>query len=146
MANVVETYHMNLHFMPAVFFVVALLLAFSTGTSWGTFAIMLPITTAVFGDLMTPLTVITTAAVLGGSVCGDHVSPIFDTTILSSTGAQCNHLNHVSSQLQYGAVAAIMTLGCYLITGWINNALVGLVIGICGVLVFALAVKKYYGY
>lgn len=108
---------MYLHFMPAVFFVVALLLAFSTGTSWGTFAIMLPITIAVFGDQMTSLTVITTAAVLGGSVCGDHVSPISDATILSSTGAQCNHLNHVFSQLQYGAVAALMTLFCYLVTG-----------------------------
>ena len=121
-----------------------LLLAFSTGTSWGTFAIMLPITTAVFGDTMTPLTIITTAAVLGGSVCGDHVSPISDTTILSSTGAQCNHLNHVSSQLQYGAVAAAMTLICYIITGWINSAAVGLIIGIIGIFAFVLGVKKYY--
>lgn len=138
-AHIVESYHMNLHFMPAVFFVVALLLAFSTGTSWGTFAIMLPITTTVFGDTMTSLTVITTAAVLGGSVCGDHVSPISDTTILSSTGAQCNHLNHVSSQLQYGAVAAVFTFFCYFITGWINSALVGLFIGICGLLIFVLS-------
>ena len=143
-AHVVETYRMNLHFMPAVFFVVALLLAFSTGTSWGTFAIMLPITTAVFGDQMTALTVITTAAVLGGSVCGDHVSPISDTTILSSTGAQCNHLNHVSSQLQYGAVAAFTTLICYLITGWINSALIGLLIGLIGIFMFVASVKRHY--
>ena len=106
---------------------------------------MLPITTAVFCDTITRLTVITTAAVLGGSVCGDHVSPISDTTILSSTGAQCNHLNHVSSQLQYGAVAVIMTLICYLITGWINNALFGLIVGISGIFAFVLGVKKYYG-
>jgi tetracycline resistance efflux pump len=144
-AHVVEANHMNLHFMPAVFFVVALLLAFSTGTSWGTFAIMLPITTAVFGDQMTSLTVITTAAVLGGSVCGDHVSPISDTTILSSTGAQCNHLNHVSSQLQYGAVAALMTLVCYLVTGWVNNAFIGLAIGIIVLFAFVMLVKKHYG-
>lgn len=144
-AHIVETYHMNLHFMPAVFFVVALLLAFSTGTSWETFAIMLPITTAVFGDQMTSLTVITTAAVLGGSVCGDHVSPISDTTILSSTGAQCNHLNHVSSQLQYGAVAALMTLFCYLVTGWINSASLGLAIGIISLFAFVVLVKRHYG-
>ena len=143
-AHIVETYHMNLHLMPAAFFAVALLLAFSTGTSWGTFAIMLPITTAVFGDQMTSLTVITTAAVLGGSVCGDHVSPISDTTILSSTGAQCIHLNHVSSQLQYGAVAAFFTLICYFITGWVNSAFLGLVIGILGIGLFVFGVKKYY--
>lgn len=144
-AHVVEAHHMNLHFMPAVFFIVALLLAFSTGTSWGTFAIMLPITTAVFGDRMTSLTVITTAAVLGGSVCGDHVSPISDTTILSSTGAQCNHLNHVSSQLQYGAVAALVTFCCYLFTGWFNNAVFGLLLGVSLIFIFILLVKKYYG-
>lgn len=86
-ASVVEKYSISLNLMPAIFFVVALLLAFSTGTSWGTFAILLPITVSVFGDQLLPLTAITTAAVLGGSVCGDHISPISDTTILSSTGA-----------------------------------------------------------
>lgn len=86
-ASVVEKYSISLNLMPAIFFVVALLLAFSTGTSWGTFAILLPITVSVFGNQLLPLTAITTAAVLGGSVCGDHISPISDTTILSSTGA-----------------------------------------------------------
>lgn len=106
---------------------------------------MLPITISVFGDQMTSLTVITTAAVLGGSVCGDHVSPISDTTILSSTGAQCNHLNHVSSQLQYGAVAALMTVVCYLVTGWVNNAFIGLAIGIITLFAFVVLVKRHYG-
>lgn len=82
---------------------------------------------------------------LGGSVCGDHVSPISDTTILSYTGAQCNHLNLVSSQLQYGAVAAVMTLICYVITGWVNSAVIGLIIGISVIFAFVLGVKKYYG-
>lgn len=86
-ASVVEKYSISLNLMPAIFFVVALLLAFSTGTSWGTFAILLSITVSVFGNQLLPLTAITTAAVLGGSVCGDHISPISDTTILSSTGA-----------------------------------------------------------
>ena len=99
-ASVVEKYSIPLVVMPAIFFIVALLLAFSTGTSWGTFAILLPITVSVFGDQMLPLTAITTAAVLGGSVCGDHISPISDTTILSSTGAGCNHINHVETQMQ----------------------------------------------
>lgn len=77
-AFVVAKYSIPLNMMPAIFFVVALLLAFSTGTSWGTFAILVPITVLVFGDQMNPLTYITTAAVLGGLVCGDHISPISD--------------------------------------------------------------------
>ena len=110
-----------LEFMPAIFFLVALLLAFSTGTSWGTFAIMLPITVSVFSFEMTGLTVLTTAAVLGGSICGDHLSPISDTTILSSTGAECNHINHVESQMQYGALVAATSFIVYLIAGFIKN-------------------------
>lgn len=81
-AAMVEKYSISFSFMPAIFFIIALLLAFSTGTSWGTFAILLPITVSVFGDELLPLTAITTAAVLGGAVCGDHISPISDTTIL----------------------------------------------------------------
>ena len=147
-AATVEKYHVMLEFMPAIFFLVALLLAFSTGTSWGTFAIMLPITVSVFNFEMTGLTVLTTAAVLGGSICGDHLSPISDTTILSSTGAECNHINHVESQMQYGALVAATSFIVYLIAGFIKNptigCLAGLIIGIAVLLGFVLLAKVHY--
>ena len=129
-ANVVKNHDITLNMMPAIFFVVALLLAFSTGTSWGTFAILLPITVSVFGDQMTSLMVMTTAAVLGGSVCGDHISPISDTTILSSTGAGCNHINHVESQMQYGMLVATVSFICYVVGGLMSNQLIAFVLGI----------------
>ena len=128
-ANVVEKYNVTLNMMPSIFFIVALLLAFSTGTSWGTFAILLPITASVFADQMTSLMVMTTAAVLGGSVCGDHISPISDTTILSSTGAECNHINHVESQMQYGLLVAVVSFVCYIVGGMMSNQLVPFVLG-----------------
>ena len=115
----------------ANFFIVALLLAFSTGTSWGTFAILLPITVSVFGDQLLPLTAITTAAVLGGAVCGDHISPISDTTILCSTGAGCEHINHVSTQMQYGLVVAVISAICYLISGFTENGWDSLLVSYC---------------
>ena len=140
-ANVVEKYNITLNMMPAIFFVVALLLAFSTGTSWGTFAILLPITVSVFGDQMTSLMVMTTAAVLGGSVCGDHISPISDTTILSSTGAECNHINHVESQMQYGLLVAAVSFICYVIGGLMSNQLVAFALGIILLLTIVIMVK-----
>lgn len=143
-ASVVEQYNIPLVIMPAIFFVVALLLAFSTGTSWGTFAILLPITVSVFGDQLLPLTAITTAAVLGGSVCGDHISPISDTTILSSTGADCSHINHVETQMQYGLVVAIITVICYLASGLTQNTLIGFVLGFILLIGFLLLAKLFY--
>lgn len=143
-AGVVDTYRISLTFMPAVFFVVSLLLAFSTGTSWGTFAIMIPIVVSVFGDRASEVMSMTVAAILGGSVCGDHLSPISDTTILSSAGAECNHINHVDSQLQYGAVVAVCTLICYIIGSATKNAWIPLIAGIAMLLVFTLVMKKYY--
>lgn len=143
-ASVVEKYSIPLNMMPAIFFVVALLLAFSTGTSWGTFAILLPITVSVFGDQILPLTAITTAAVLGGSVCGDHISPISDTTILSSTGAGCNHINHVSTQMQYGIVVAIISVISYVVSGWTEMVTLGLGVGVVLLVGFIVSVKRYY--
>lgn len=143
-ASVVEKYSIPLNMMPAIFFVVALLLAFSTGTSWGTFAILLPITVSVFGDQILPLTAITTAAVLGGSVCGDHISPISDTTILSSTGAGCNHINHVSTQMQYGIVVAIISVISYIVSGWTEMVTLGLGVGVVLLVGFIVSVKRYY--
>lgn len=140
--SMVEKYRVSLTLMPAIFFVVALLLAFSTGTSWGTFAILLPITATVFCDSMTDLMVMTTAAVLGGSVCGDHISPISDTTILSSTGAECSHINHVESQMQYGLLTVAISFVCYIVTGLLENQLLGLILGFVILLSFVLIIRR----
>lgn len=103
--------------MPAIFFLIALGLAFATGTSWGTFGILIPIAVAVFGDSATTMLVMTVAACLSGAVCGDHCSPISDTTIMASAGAHCSHVNHVSTQLPYAMTAAAISAGCYLLCG-----------------------------
>lgn len=144
-ANMVEKYNIALTLMPAIFFVVALLLAFSTGTSWGTFAILLPITVSVFGNQMTSLMVMTTAAVLGGSVCGDHVSPISDTTILSSIGADCNHINHVESQMQYVSLVAATSFGCYVVGGMTNNQVIAFALGAAVLLAIVGVIRKING-
>ena len=140
-AGMVEKSQVSLSLMPAIFFVVALLLAFSTGTSWGTFAILLPITVSVFGDSLNELMVLTTAAVLGGSVCGDHISPISDTTILSSTGAGCDHINHVESQMQYGFLVAAVSFVCYLLSGLLGSQAIGLPVGLILLLLFVAVLR-----
>ena len=108
-------------FIPAILFVVAIFLSFSTGTSWGTFAILVPIATALFAgaDNLTMMT-ISVSAVLAGAVCGDHISPISDTTVMSSAGAQSNHINHVSTQMQYAAVVATVSFVGYILAGIIR--------------------------
>ena len=102
--------------LPAIIFIVALFLAFATGTSWGTFGILIPICIAVFpvGD---PLRIISISACMAGAVCGDHISPISDTTIMSSAGAECKHVNHVSSQLPYALTVALISFVSYVIAG-----------------------------
>ena len=113
-------------FIPVVLFAVAVFLSFSTGTSWGTFAILVPIATGMFAARTNlEMMIISVSAVLAGAVCGDHISPISDTTVMSSAGAQSNHLNHVSTQMQYAAVTACVCLVGYLIaavtrTWWIT--------------------------
>ena len=108
-------------FLPCIIFIVALFLAFSTGTSWGTFAILIPIVCNVFGDGETyEMLVISIAACLSGAVCGDHCSPISDTTIMASAGAHSDHVNHVSTQLPYALVAAAVSFIGYLIAGAIG--------------------------
>lgn len=106
-------------FLPALIFAVALFLAFSTGTSWGTFAILIPIVTNVFGsDASTyEMLVISISACLAGAVCGDHCSPISDTTIMASAGAHCDHVNHVSTQLPYALTAAAVSCVGYVLAG-----------------------------
>jgi Na+/H+ antiporter NhaC len=99
-------------------FLVGCFLAFATGTSWGTFGILIPIVVSVFGGNMdNTLMVVSISACMAGAVCGDHCSPISDTTIMASAGAQCDHIAHVNTQLPYAVTAAAISLVCYLLTG-----------------------------
>ncbi|MBQ5900579.1 MAG: Na+/H+ antiporter NhaC family protein [Clostridia bacterium] len=103
-------------FFPAIFFVLACVIAFSTGTSWGTFGVLVPIAVTVLGGSGT-LVLITVSATLGGAVYGDHVSPISDTTILASTGGNCNHVDHVKTQLPYATLIAVISVVAYIVAG-----------------------------
>lgn len=114
--------------LPAVIFVVACFLAFATGTSWGTFGILIPIVTAIF-PVDSTLFIIGISACLAGAVCGDHCSPISDTTIMASAGAQIKHVNHVSTQLPYAISVAAVSFVTYLFAGFIQNAVICLIIG-----------------
>lgn len=119
--------------LPAILFLVAIFLSFSTGTSWGTFAILVPIAIAMFpGTDNMQMMIIAVAAVLSGAVCGDHVSPISDTTVMSSAGAQSNHINHVTTQMQYAVVVAVVSAIGYVIAGFVH--IWWLVLGISAVL------------
>ena len=113
--------------LPAIIFLVACGLAFATGTSWGTFGILIPIVTAIFPADST-LMIIGISACLAGAVCGDHCSPISDTTIMSSAGAQCDHLNHVSTQLPYAITVAAISFVNFIIAAFIQNAVISLAI------------------
>nr|WP_297174565.1 Na+/H+ antiporter NhaC family protein [uncultured Agathobaculum sp.] len=121
--------------MPALFFLISLGLAFATGTSWGTFGILIPIAVAVFGDAPSAMLVMTVAACLSGAVCGDHVSPISDTTILSSAGAQCNHIDHVSTQMPYALLIAAISFVGFLVGGVTGNGFAALVTGVALLLI-----------
>lgn len=123
--------------MPAIFFLIALGLAFATGTSWGTFAILIPIAVTIFGA--SEMLTITVAACLAGAVCGDHISPISDTTILASAGAQCHHIDHVSTQIPYALSLAVISLTGYLAAGFTQNGWVGLGVGAVLLIVFMVA-------
>ena len=116
------------NFLPAIIFLVACLLAFATGTSWGTFGILIPIVLSIFpsGELQ----VIGISACLAGAVCGDHCSPISDTTIMSSAGAQCNHINHVSTQLPYAITVAAVSFVSFIVAGFVQTWYIALPIGI----------------
>ncbi len=131
------------NFLPAIVFVIAIGLAFATGTSWGTFGVLLPIVCSVFpsGELM----IIAVSACLAGAVCGDHCSPISDTTIMASTGAQCEHINHVNTQLPYAMLSAGVSFVGFVLAGLIQSAWI--VLPICLVLMFVilLFIKKKVG-
>ncbi|MGP1508333.1 MAG: Na+/H+ antiporter NhaC family protein [Sphaerochaeta sp.] len=115
--------------LPAIIFLIGCFLSFSTGTSWGTFGILIPITISVF-PITTPIGVVCVSACMAGAVCGDHCSPISDTTIMASAGAGCDHLNHVNTQLPYAITVAIVSFVCYIIAGLVPDWLIVLPISI----------------
>ena len=129
------------NFLPAIIFLVACVLAFSTGTSWGTFGILIPIVTAIF-DPTSELLIIGVSACLAGAVCGDHCSPISDTTIMSSAGSQSNHINHVSTQLPYAITVALVSFVVYLLAAFIQNAFVLLPTGIVLMIAVLFVIKQ----
>ena len=129
-------------FLPAVIFLVACVLAFATGTSWGTFGILIPIVIAMFPEEADPLRVVGISACLAGAVCGDHCSPISDTTIMSSAGAECEHLNHVSTQLPYAIFVAAVSFVCFIIAGFVPVWYVMLPLSIA-IMVGTLFITKY---
>lgn len=116
-------------FLPAVVFLIGCFLAFATGTSWGAFGILIPITLSVF-PLTDPLGVVCVSACMAGAVCGDHCSPISDTTIMASAGAQCEHVNHVTTQLPYAVTAAVVSFVTYIVAGFVRNPVISLAVGI----------------
>lgn len=138
-------------FLPAIVFIVACLLAFATGTSWGTFGILIPIVVGIFEIVNPTMMIISISACMAGAVCGDHCSPISDTTIMASAGAQCEHLNHVSTQLPYVVVVAIVSCITYIIAGILGESklpdmfkspFVPLVIGLIMMVSVLLVIKK----
>ena len=131
---------MNL--LPAIIFLVACCLAFATGTSWGTFGILIPIVVAVFANSNENLMIISISACMAGAVCGDHCSPISDTTIMASAGAQCDHVNHVSTQLPYAIVAAAVSFVTYIIAGFVQSAWISLPVGIILMLIVLSFLKR----
>ena len=130
-----------MNFLPAIIFVIAAFLAFATGTSWGTFGILIPICIAVFPEADNPLRIISISACMAGAVCGDHISPISDTTIMASAGAGCNHVTHVSTQLPYALSVAGISFITYIFAGFVQNPAVSLVFGVA-LLAATLAVAK----
>ena len=130
--------------LPAIIFLVALFLAFSTGTSWGTFGILIPIVVAVFDPTSTLMT-IGISACLAGAVCGDHISPISDTTIMASAGANVNHITHVNTQAPYALTVAAISFVCFVIAGFVQNWMICLAIGIALVIVALLVLRKTIG-
>jgi Na+/H+ antiporter NhaC len=119
-----------LNFLPAIIFVVGCLLAFATGTSWGTFGILIPIVVAVFENSNPQLMIISISACMAGAVCGDHCSPISDTTIMASAGAQCEHVNHVMTQLPYAVTAAAVSFVTYIVAGFVQTPWIALPVGV----------------
>ena len=131
-------------FLPAIVFVIGCLLAFATGTSWGTFGMLIPIVQNVF-SMDDPLAIVCISACMAGAVCGDHCSPISDTTIMASAGAQCDHVSHVSTQLPYAVVAAAVSFVSYIIAGIVPNAFIALPVSIVLMLCTLVVIRVIHG-
>lgn len=130
-------------FLPAFIFVIGAFLAFATGTSWGTFGILIPIVVLAFGnDVNNELMIISISACMAGAVCGDHCSPISDTTIMASAGAQCEHISHVSTQLPYALTAAAVSVVGYVLAGFVRNWLITLPVSIIIMIAVLMIIKK----
>ena len=127
--------------LPAIIFLVGCGLAFATGTSWGTFGILIPIVVAVFEKSSPEMMIISMSACMAGAVCGDHCSPISDTTIMASAGAQCDHVTHVSTQLPYAIVAAAVSFVTYIVAGFVKTAWIVLPVGIVLMLIVLFVIK-----
>ena len=128
--------------LPAIIFVVAVGLAFASGTSWATFGILIPIVVSCFQEVDPQLMIISISACMAGAVCGDHCSPISDTTIMSSAGAQCNHLNHVTTQLPYVMTVAAVSFFTFLVAGFTKSALISLLFGIVVLFLFLMFIRR----
>ena len=129
-------------FLPAIIFLVAIGLAFASGTSWGTFGILIPIVVSCFQDVDPQLMIISISACMAGAVCGDHCSPISDTTIMSSAGAQCDHLLHVTTQLPYALTVASVSFLTFLVAGFTKSALLSLAFGMLSLLLFLMFIRR----
>lgn len=128
--------------LPAIIFLVGCFLAFATGTSWGTFGILIPIVVAVFAGTNETMMIISISACMAGAVCGDHCSPISDTTIMASAGAQSNHVNHVTTQLPYAITVAAVSFVTYVIAGFVKNAFICLPVGIVLMIGMLVVIRK----
>ena len=131
-----------MNFLPAIIFVIGCLLSFATGTSWGTFGILIPIVVEAFQHTDHSMMIVAISACMAGAVCGDHCSPISDTTIMSSAGAQCNHVNHVSTQLPYAMFVALISFVCYIVAGFTQNAAISLPFGLAVLFLLLFLIKK----
>ncbi|MDO4545728.1 MAG: Na+/H+ antiporter NhaC family protein [Bacillota bacterium] len=133
-----------MNFLPAIIFLIGCFLAFATGTSWGTFGVLIPIVVVAFAGTDETMMIISISACMAGAVCGDHCSPISDTTIMASAGAQCNHINHVNTQLPYAITVAAVSFVSYIIAGFVKSV-VALPIAIALMVVMLLVMRKIFG-
>ncbi|PWT29172.1 Na+/H+ antiporter NhaC family protein [Butyrivibrio fibrisolvens] len=135
---------MVMSLLPAFVFIIGAFLAFATGTSWGTFGMLIPIVVSAFhSDINNELMIIAISACMAGAVCGDHCSPISDTTIMASAGGQCEHIKHVSTQLPYAITVAAVSVFCYILAGFVRNWIITLPISIVLMIVVLLAIKNF---
>lgn len=130
------------NFLPAIIFLIGCFLAFATGTSWGTFGILIPIVVSAFQETDPQLMIIAMSACMAGAVCGDHCSPISDTTIMASAGAQCFHLNHVNTQLSYALTVAAISAVSFVLAGFLRNVFIGWAVGLVLIVAVLFVLKK----